>query len=155
MQWKKNVSRLKIENDKLIKDNKDLKDNINKLKFNSENDDLMKLVKKKYNNYNCSDQKVKRKRISVINISDNNKTTNPFNFEKEVGIFKKMAEDKTKNLSNEINKLKEDIALIKIKYYNKDLENETLIAKYRNILKSIGNECKKLGIKLNLNLNMV
>ena len=115
----------------------------------------MKLVKKKYNNYNCTDQKVKRKRISVINISDNNKLINKYNFEKEVEIFKKMQEDKTKNMSNEINKLKEDIALIKIKYYNKDLENETLIIKYKNILKSIGNECKKFGIKLNINLNCV
>ena len=150
----KEVSRLKIENDKLIKDNKDLKDNINKLKYNSENDDLMKLIKKNYNNYNCSDQKAKRKRISVINISENNKLNNKFNFEKEVGIFKKMQEEETKKMSNEINKLKEDIALIKIKYYNKDLENETLIVKYRNILKSIGNECKKFGIKLNLNLNL-
>ena len=149
----KEVSRLKIENDKLIKDNKELKDNINKLKYNSENDDLMKLIKKNYNNYNCSDQKAKRKRISVINISNNNKLTNKFNFKKEVSIFKKMKEDENKNMSNEIDKLKEDIALIKIKYYNKDLENETLIAKYRNILKSIGNECKKFGIKLDLNLN--
>ena len=64
-----------------------------------------------------------------------------------------MKEDENKNMSNEIDKLKDDIALIKIKYYNKDLENETLIAKYRNILKSIGNECKKFGIKLDLNLN--
>ena len=151
----KEVSRLKIENDKLMKDNKDLKDNINKLKYNAENDDLMKLIKKNYNNYNCSDQKAKRKRVSVINIGDNNKLTNNFNFGKEVGIFKKMQEDEKKNLTNEINKLKEDFALIKIKYYNKDLENETLIAKYRNILKSIGNECKKFGIKLNLNLNNV
>ena len=42
---------------------------------------------------------------------------------------------------------------MKINYFNKDLENETLIAKYRGIIKSILEQSKKLGIKLDLNLN--
>jgi hypothetical protein len=50
-------------------------------------------------------------------------------------------------------KLKEKITLMKINYFNKDLENETLIAKYRWIIKKILEQSKKLGIKLNLNLN--
>ena len=50
-------------------------------------------------------------------------------------------------------KLKEKITLMKINYFNKDLENETLIAKYRGIIKSILEQSKKLGIKLDLNLN--
>ena len=149
----KEVSRLKLENEKLEKDNKDLKEKMNKKKYDSEKEDLMKMIKKQYNNTIGNGQKG-RKRMSVAMVKENLKN-NIFNnnLEKQVGILKKIQQDEKKKMSDEIDKLKEDITLLKIKYYNQDLENETIIAKYKSILKSIGYECKKKGIKLNLNMS--
>ena len=146
----KEVSRLKIENEALVKGNKVLKEKINKQKFDTDNDDLMKMIKRNYNN--SSGQKVK-KRISITIVKDNNNNTNKISFEKQVGALKRIQEDETKNMAGEIDKLKEDIALMKVKYLNQELENETLIAKYKSILKSIVKQCNIKGIKLNLNLN--
>ena len=154
----KEVSRLKLENEKLEKDNKNLKEKINKQKFDGENDNLMKMIKKhRYNN--CSSVKKMKKKVTInvwkddnIPVNTNNNKVNK-DLEKHANALKKIKEDENKNMSNEIDKLREDIALMKIKYYNQDLENETLIAKYKSILKSIVLQCKKKGIKLNLNLN--
>ena len=148
----KEVSRLKLENESLFKDNKALKEKINKQKFDPVNDDLMKMIKKNHNN--SSAKKVK-KRISITIVKDNNNNTNKISFEKQVGTLKRIQEDETKNMADEIYKLKEDIALMKVKYLNKELENETLIAKYKSILKSIVKQCNKKGIRLNLNLNNI
>ena len=148
----KEVSRLKLENESLFKDNKALKEKINKQKFDPGNDDLMKLIKKNHNN--SSAKKVK-KRISITIVKDNNNNTSKVSFEKQVGTLKRIQEDETKNMADEIYKLKEDIALMKVKYLNQELENETLIAKYKSILKSIVKQCSKKGIRLNLNLNNI
>jgi hypothetical protein len=148
----KEVSRLKLENESLFKDNKALKDKINKQKFDPANDDLMKMLKKNHNN--SSAHKVK-KRISITIVKDNNNNTNKISFERQVGTLKRIQEDETKNMADEIYKLKEDIALMKVKYLNQELENETLIAKYKSILKSIVKQCNKKGIRLNLNLNNI
>ena len=43
----KEVSRLKLENEVLAKDNKALKEKMNKQKFDAGNDDLMKMIKSK------------------------------------------------------------------------------------------------------------
>ena len=141
-----------LENDVLTKDNKALKEKIKKQKFDTGNDDLMKMIKKSHNN--SSAHKVK-KRISITIVKDNNNNTNKVSFEKQVGTLKRIQEDETKNMTDEIDKLKEDIALMKVKYLNQELENETLIAKYKSILKSIVKQCNKKGIKLNLNLNNI
>ena len=148
----KEVSRLKLENEVLAKDNKALKEKMNKQKFDTGNDDLMKMIKKHHNN--SSAQKVK-KRISITIVKDNNNNTNKVSFEKQVGTLKRIQEDETKNMTDEIDKLKEDIALMKVKYLNQELEHETLIAKYKSILKSIVKQCNIKGIKLNLNLNNI
>lgn len=149
----KEVSRLKLENETLVKDNKVLKDKMSKQKFDTDNDDLMKMIKKHHHN-NSTSKKVK-KRISITIVKDQNNNTNKVSFEKQVGTLKRIQEDETKNMADEIDKLKEDIALMKVKYLNQELENETLIAKYKSILKSIVRQCNKKGIKLNLNLNNI
>ena len=53
---------------------------------------------------------------------------------------------------DEIDKLKGDIANWKVKFLNQELENETMIVKYKNIIKSINNQCIKRGIDLNLDI---
>jgi hypothetical protein len=67
--------------------------------------------------------------------------------------LKQIKEDEKKNYIEEIDKLKSDIAIWKVKCLNQELENETLMVKYKNRIKSVYEICKKKGIKFNLNLN--
>ena len=59
---------------------------------------------------------------------------------------------KKKNLLDEIDKLKGDIAVWKVKFLNQELDNEVMIVKYKNIIKSINEQCIKRGIKLNFDI---
>ena len=55
-------------------------------------------------------------------------------------------------LTEENDKLKEKSALLKVQFLNKEFENETYIAKYKGIIKSISLQCQKLGMALNFDL---
>ena len=140
----KEVSRLNIENEKLAADYKALKEKMNKEKYEESADDLMNFVKKQYNNMRTS-QKVKLSKLTGI------KDNNTSGFEKQIETLKKMKEDEQKSFLNEIDKLKGDIAILKVKHLNQELENETMIAKYKSIIKSINEQCKKKGLKFNIN----
>ena len=72
--------------------------------------------------------------------------------EKQPDDTNKMKEEEKKKLLDEIDKLKGDIANWKVKFLNQELENETMIVKYKNIIKSINNQCIKRGIDLNLDI---
>ena len=77
---------------------------------------------------------------TIKNTEDSNKAPSPVKENKE---------------SDEINKLREEIGLLKVEFLNKEFENETLIAKYKGIIKSFIEQCKKMGISLNLDLNKI
>jgi len=158
----KEVSRLKIENEKLEKDNKTLK----KIqKYDMGNDNLMNLSKRP--KVNISAKKVKKK-ISITILQDPS-TSKKSLFEKKKNTQAaqittiKNTDDSNKapspvkenKESDEINKLREEIGLLKVEFLNKEFENETLIAKYKGIIKSIIEKCKKTGISLNLDLNKI
>ena len=158
----KEVSRLKIENEKLEKDNKTLK----KIqKYDMGNDNLMNLSKRP--KVNISAKKVKKK-ISITILQDPS-TSKKSLFEKKKNTQAaqittiKNTDDSNKasspvkenKESEEINKLREEIGLLKVEFLNKEFENETLIAKYKGIIKSIIEKCKKTGISLNLDLNKI
>ena len=140
----KEVSRLNIENEKLAADYKALKEKMNKEKYEESADDLMNFVKKQYNNMRTS-QKVKLSKLTGI------KDNNTAGFEKQIETLKKMKEDEQKSFLNEIDKLKGDIAILKVRHLNQELENETMIAKYKSIIKSINEQCIKKGLKFNIN----
>ena len=158
----KEVSRLKIENEKLEKDNKTLK----KIqKYDMGNDNLMNLSKRP--KVNISAKKLKKK-ISITILQDPSTSKKSF-FEKKKNTQAaqittiKNTEDSNKapspvkenKESDEINKLREEIGLLKVEFLNKEFENETLIAKYKGIIKSFIEQCKKMGISLNLDLNKI
>ena len=155
----KEVSRLKLENEKLEKDNKDLK---NKKKFGSTGK-IPSLVNHPKGSNNIQTNKTK-KRVS-FSIERKLYLNNKFSFKhsksakiETSGILKKKDEkniimSNTPNESNEINKLREDIALLKVQFFNREFENETLIAKYKGIIKSIKKECNRMGMNLNFDLN--
>ena len=143
----KEVSRLTMENEKLVADYNSLNEKMKKEKYEDNADSLMNLVKKQYNNMRMSQRRVKSKIIGTKVIT----AINNDNFEKQIKALKQMNEDEKKNLLEEIDKLKGDIALLKVKYLNQELESETMIAKYKSILKSINQQCLKKGIRFDLN----
>jgi chromosome segregation protein len=143
----KEVSRLKSENEKLIEDNKQLKNRINKQKYDKEADNLMNTIQNRYNILRASS----KNRLSLNNLKDITIDNKAF-YEKQIEAIKKMKESEKKIMLDEIDKLKGDIAILKVKYLNQDLENEILLVKYKNYLKIIGEECKKRGIRFNLKL---
>ena len=145
----KEVSRLNSENEKLTNDYKALKEKINRQKYEENADDLMNSIKEFHKNQRNN----KTLRHSSTKIKDI-PFANRKNLEKQIDALKQIKEDEKKNFENEIDKLKGDIAVWKVKYLNQELENETMIVKYKNIIKSINEQCKKKGIKLNFNINI-
>ena len=143
----KEIIRLTMENEKITKEYKELKDKMNKQKYDIDADNLMNTIKKQYNALRMTTRE-KTSSNDIKEISFVNKTY----YEKQIEALRKMKEDEKKKLLDEMDKLKGDIAVLKIKYLNQNYENETLIIKYKNIIKTINQECKKRGIKLSFNI---
>mgnify|MGYP003571346957 CR=1 FL=1 len=147
----KEVSRLKMEHEKMQEEYKALKDKFNKQKFQNGADELMENIKRRHHNTVKNNKKQRRFNAGsnkAIPSLDENDELN-----RQMEAFKKIKEDEKKILVDEIDKLKSDISISKVKFMNQELENETLLIKYKNYLKCIGEECLKRGIKLNLNLS--
>jgi len=126
----KEVSRLKSENEKLVDDYKSLKEKMQKQKYEESADQLMSLIK--YSN--------KKQRLSVNLPKFGMKELtleNKKQIQKQKEALDKIKEDEKKNLLDEIDKLKGDIAVWKVKFLNQELDNEVMIVKYKNIIKSI------------------
>ena len=141
----KEVSRLKSENEKLVDDYKSLKEKMQKQKYEESADQLMSLIK--YSN--------KKQRLSVNLPKFGMKELtleNKKQIQKQKEALNKIKEDEKKNLLDEIDKLKGDIAVWKVKFLNQELDNEVMIVKYKNIIKSINEQCIKRGIKLNFDI---
>lgn len=143
------VGKLKMENEKLRQDYKALKDKFNKQKFGSGADELMENIKRRHHNTVKGNKKRRFNPSSDKNVPtlDEHEDLN-----RQMEAFKKIKEDEKKNMIDEIDKLKADLAISKVKFLNQELENETLLVKYKNYFKIIGEECKKRGIRLNLKL---
>ena len=142
----KEVSRLKSENNKLVEDYKSLKERFNKQKYENGADELMESIRRRHNTVRNKKQK-KFGNKNAPNLEEN------ADINKQMEALKKIKDDEKKNLMDEIDKLKGDIAILKVKFLNQEFENETLLIKYKNYLKGIGQECKARGIRLNLNLS--
>ena len=141
----KEVSRLKSENEKLVDDYKSLKEKMQKQKYEESADQLMSLIK--YSN--------KKQRLSVNLPKFGMKELtleNKKQIQKQKEALNKIKEDEKKNILDEIDKLKGDIAVWKVKFLNQELDNEVMIVKYKNIIKSINEQCIKRGIKLNFDI---
>ena len=107
-------------------------------------------VKKQYENLRMS----RKKRVSLSELK-NIPFENNSQLEKQIETLKQMKEDEKKNFTEIIDKLNRNISEWKVKCLNQELENETMIAKYKNIINSIYEQCKKRGINFNFNLNNI
>jgi hypothetical protein len=144
----KEVSRLKTENEKLVEDFKLLKEKMKKQKYEEGADELMNLIKNSHRNTRKSLKLPKLNTFGMKDIPIENKKQ----MEKQIDAINQIKGDEKQNLLDEIDKLKGDIAVWKVKFLNQELENETMIVKYKNIIKTINNQCIQRGIKLNFSI---
>ena len=146
----KNIEKLKIENDDLNKNNKELKEQLEQEKLKEK---ITKPIKTENTGLNGLSalrrvQTLSRKQtIKAANIEKDKLL-----LQKNYDRLKQLREDDKKNYEDQIEKLKLDIVTIKAKFLNKQYEDEKLLLKYKNTIKSIANQCKIKGIKLSLNL---
>ena len=70
-------------------------------------------------------------------------------------MMKKIREEEKKNYQTQIDKIKQDMEIMKLKFVNKQMDCDNLLLKYKNIFKSISNQCKAKGIKLSVNFQMM
>jgi hypothetical protein len=150
----KEVSRLRLENEKLDKDNKTLK-KIQKYG----NDNLMSLIRrpkinkslkktrsrKSFIPFGESFSNEKQNVIQITNIKINDDKNNKPDPSEEL--------KKIEELTEELDKLKEKSALLKVQFLNREFENESAIAKYKGIIKSVTQQCEKMGFSLNIDLD--
>ena len=159
----KNIEKLKLENEDLTNNNKELSDKYNKLE-NAYNELLIK--KNENNNTKVIDtfkqqefnelKKMKAFR-SVLDLSIK-KSQKSFELKKEKKILKqkyeelkKLKEEQQKEYEKEIEKMTIDLSNVKAIFFNKQLEDEVIIDKYKNMFNSIASQCKLKGIKLSFN----
>lgn len=146
----KNIEKLKIENDDLNKNNKELKEQL-------EQEKLKEKITKPIKTENTGLKGLSAlRRVQTLSRKQTTKAANiekdKLLLQKNYDRLKQLREDDKKNYEDQIEKLKLDIVTIKVKFLNKQYEDEKLLLKYKNTIKSIANQCKIKGIKLSLNL---
>ena len=143
----KELNLFKSQNKKLLEDFKLLKEKMKNQRYEEGVNELMNLIK------NASKNKEENLYPSKSNILVNKDSTfqenNPI--EQQVDSCTQLEKNEKKLYLDKIDKLNGDIASLKVKFLNKELENEILIAKYVNIIKSINNQCTENGFILNFN----
>ena len=146
----KNIEKLKIENDDLNKNNKELKEQL-------EQEKLKEKITKPIKTENTGLKGLSAlRRVQTLSRKQTTKAANiekdKLLLQKNYDRLKQLREDDKKNYEDQIEKLKLDIVTIKVKFLNKQYEDEKLLLKYKNTIKSMANQCKIKGIKLSLNL---
>ena len=146
----KNIEKLKIENDDLNKNNKELKEQLEQEKLKEKITKPIKTENTGLRGLNAL------RRVQTLSRKQTTKAANiekdKLLLQKNYDRLKQLREDDKKNYEDQIEKLKLDIVTIKVKFLNKQYEDEKLLLKYKNTIKSIANQCKIKGIKLSLNL---
>lgn len=143
----KELERLRAQNEGLIKDNEKMKKDL---------DNAKKEISEKI-------PSTRRKELtqSILNVTRNTtlarkrtileKNMDTLKFEKQMNALKKVKDDEKAYFEKEIERLNLELAEMKINTLNKQYENDSLLAKYKNCMKSISSQCKKKGIKLIIN----
>ena len=153
----KNIEKLKVENEELLKSNKELKNDLEKEKKDSlEKIEKMKLAQNKKEDNSAFKKLSSFHRVQTISRKGVTKTTNiekdKLLLQKQIDVLKKLKEEEKKDYEAQIEKIKIDMAVLKVKFLNKQYEEDVLLLKYKNTIKAIANQCKLKGIKLSLNL---
>ena len=159
----KNIEKLKLENEELTNNNKELLEKYNKLEtayndlLNKKNENNNPKVIDTYKNQEFNELKKMKAFRSVLDLSIR-KSQKSSELKKERKILKqrydelkKLKEEQQKEHEEKIEKMKIDLSNIKAIFFNKQLEDEIIIAKYKNTFNSIASQCKLKGIKLSFN----
>jgi len=144
----KEVERLKVQNEELLSNNKNIQKHLDNLK--KQNGERRPSVKRRELNRNMMN--MARKTTYARRKSNAEKNGDIFRLKKQLEALKKLKEDEKKELEEEIDKLKYELAELKIINLNRQYESDSLLIKYRNCIKMITNQCKKKGIKLKINM---
>ena len=142
----KEIEKLKALNETLFNDNKTLKKKLEEGRKRGDDDNFpKKTVTFKLGKKKKPQPLPKRGTMFVANMDK-------VVYEKQLNAFKKIKEEEKKDYEHKIEKVRMELATLKVKFSNYQFESDTLLAKYKNTLKSISTQCKKNGIKLSLNL---
>ena len=137
--FEKEIVKLKSQNESLLKDNKSLKAQLEEYKKGRLSIGDKKDLRMFHRQYSMARKESVEERL-------NEKT-----FEKKLNVLKKLKDDEKKDFEARIEKINMELAEIKLKNVNLEYECDSLRIKYNNFIKSITNQCKKNGIKLNIN----
>ena len=67
-----------------------------------------------------------------------------------MNALKIIKEEEKKDFEEQLNKIMLEVATLKVKNLNLEYKNDELMIRYKNLIKSITNQCKKKGLKLNI-----
>ena len=143
----KEAERLRAENEALFTDNKNIKKQLEEQK----KIEIETMPTTRRREFTQSIKNVARKTTLARKKTIVEKKMDNLKFEKQLNALKKMKEDERKDYEEQIEKLKFELAELKIQALNKQYETDSLLVKYRNAIRAISNECKKKGIKLKVN----
>ena len=144
----KEIEKLKAQNEALMNDNKEIKKELEEEKKKKEEDVIPQPRKREYTLMALEKKKVTISKKATILENEIEK----INLEKQLNALKKMKDDEKKDYEEQLEKIKLELAMLKVKNLNQTYEMESLLVKYRNTIKSIASQCKKKGIKLVINL---
>ena len=145
--YEKETIRLKKENENLLMENKALKKQIEdskKGKMTEVEERDMAIRKRGLTQMDQTQRHLRPRRETLEG------KMNKINFEKRLNALMKMKNDEKKDFEDKIEKINLEIAELKCKNLDLEYENDSLRIKYRNFIKTVTNECKKKGIKLNV-----
>ena len=144
----KEIEKLKVQNEALMNDNKEIKKELEEEKKKKEEDVIPQPRQREYTLMALEKKKVTISKKATILENEIEK----INLENQLNALKKMKDDEKKDYEEQLEKIKLELAMLKVKNLNQTYEMESLLVKYRNTIKSIASQCKKKGIKLVINL---
>ena len=127
----KEVVRLKTQNESLINDNKDIKNQLEEIKKKEK----LAEVAEKRNQLAQFFFRFKKKPIKSID----NKMEKLI-YEKQLNALKKMKEDEKKDYEEQIMKMKIELAMLKFKNSTEQKKNDFVLSGYKNIIKWLSNQ---------------
>ena len=143
----KELERLRAQNEDLIKDNKKMKKDLD----NAQKEINEKIPSTRRRELTQSILGTARKTTLVRKRTILEKNMDSIKFEKQLNALKKVKNDEKDYFEKEIERLNFELAEMKINTLNKQYETDSLLAKYKNCIRSISSQCKKKGIKLKIN----
>ena len=149
--FEKEIVRLKAQNESLLNETKSLKVQLEDAKNGGRGslDDYDPGMGRKRGRTLMTE---KRRKVHFRKQQSLEDQMTQLNFEKKLNAIKKIKEEEKKDFEKQIDKINLEIATLKVKNLNLQYENDALHVKYRNMLRSISNQCSKKGIKLNINI---